>query len=70
MRKPDEIALLLFFDLPIIGFFGLLSGPIAEAGVKDQLAKYLSIAPTEEDFAARAIMAYHIAAAIVMAGTL
>jgi len=70
MRRPDEIALLLFFALPIIGFFGLLSGPIAEAGVKDQLAKYLSIAPTEEDFATRAIMAYHIAAAIVMAGTL
>jgi len=70
MRKPDGIALLLFFALPIIGFFSLLSGPIAEAGVKDQLAKYLSIAPTEEDFVARAIMAYHIAAAIVMAGTL
>jgi len=70
MKRPDEIAVLLFFTLPLIGFFGLLSGPLAEAGVKDFLAKYLSLAPTEEDFAARAIMAYHIAAVVVMAGTL
>ncbi len=70
MKRLEPIPLLLFFTLPIVGFFGLLSGPLAEAGVKSLLANYLSIAPTEEDFAARAIMAYHVAAVIVMAGTL
>lgn len=70
MKRIEPIPLLLFFTLPILGFFGLLSGPLAEAGVKSILASHLSIAPTEEDFAARAIMAYHIAAVVVMAGTL
>ncbi|MCX8137127.1 hypothetical protein [Pyrobaculum aerophilum] len=65
-----EIKLLLFFTLPLLAFFGLLSGPLAEAGVKEALSRYLSIGPGEEDFAARVIMAYHIAAVVVMAGTL
>jgi hypothetical protein len=70
MREVKEIRLLLFFTLPIVAFFGLLSGPLAEAGVKAALSHYLSIKPGEEDFAASAIMVYHISAVIVMAGTL
>ncbi|WP_237179456.1 hypothetical protein [Pyrobaculum ferrireducens] len=64
MREVKEVRLLLFFTLPIVAFFGLLSGPLAEAGVKAALSHYLSIKPGEEDFAARAIMVYHIAAVI------
>lgn len=70
LSQIREVNLLLFITLPVVIFFGLLSGPLAEAGVKDALAQYLTIRPTEEDFAARAIMVYHIAAVIAMAALL
>lgn len=53
-----------------MAFFGLLSGPLAEAGFKKALADSGVIIASEENFASRAIMVYHIAAVIVMAGTL
>ncbi|MEM3783094.1 MAG: hypothetical protein QXX32_06105, partial [Thermofilum sp.] len=70
MKRPMYVDFLLIASLPVIVFLSLLSGPIAELGFKDFLFKIFSVKATEEDFAARVIMVYHVAAAIVMAGTL
>jgi len=70
MKRPEYVDFLLIASLPVIVFLSLLSGPIAELGFKDFLFKIFSVKATGEDFAARVIMVYHVAAAIVMAGTL
>lgn len=62
----EEKALLLAAFLTI-AFFATLSGPLAEAlPVKRALVVWGPPEETFEDFEARAIMAYHVAAVVVM----